>query len=191
MKASVLPAARSFVLAFLLAAALPAAQALRLGEQAESARRATATGTVTAVDAAARTLRVKGQRGEFTFRLDPKVRDAEQLKPGDKVKVDYVVAFAMTLRRGGENSRAKVEAEAEARRQADGAGASGPVPITIVTKVLAVDRGAGTVRLKGPEGREVSFQVRDKADLAGVRVGDQVVAVVYEAVAVDVVSAGK
>ena len=191
MRASVLPAARSFVLACLLAAAIPAVHALRLGEEAESARRFTATGTITAVDSTARTITLKGRRGVFTFRLDPKVH-LDQLKPGERVKVDYVAAFAMTLRRGGDAMRKQVESEAAARAQPAGAtGAAHPVPITIVTRVLAVNKGAQTVRLKGPEGQEVDFQVRDKADLDGVRVGDQIVAVVYEAVAVGVVPAAK
>ena len=193
MKALVSRAARPFALAWLLAACWPAAQALRLGEEAETARRFAAEGTVTAVDAAKRSLTVKGQRGQFTFRVDPKVANLDQVNPGEKVRVEYVAAIAMTLERGGsEAARRKAEAKAQARAQAGGnASAASVRPVTIVTTVLALDRNASSIRLKGPAGREVDFVVRDKADLSGVRVGDQIVAVVYEAVAVEVVPAAK
>jgi Cu/Ag efflux protein CusF len=79
----------------------------------------------------------------------------------------------------------QVQSEAQARATA----AAGPgVPVaqgtTVVTKVIAADRSARTVRLKGPGGRVADFRVQDEADLVGVRPGDQVVAVLHEAVVV-------
>jgi Cu/Ag efflux protein CusF len=59
-----------------------------------------------------------------------------------------------------------------------------PSGTSVVTRVLAVDRAAQTVRLKGPEGRVADFRIQDPADLVGVREGDRVVAVVHGAVIV-------
>jgi Cu/Ag efflux protein CusF len=65
---------------------------------------------------------------------------------------------------------------------------------TSVTKirgtVSAVDKDAGTVTLKGPKGRTVTIDVKDKSKLDQINVGDPVVAAYMEAVALRVVKAG-
>ena len=49
--------------------------------------------------------------------------------------------------------------------------------------VAAVDKDAGTVTLKGPKGRTVTIEVKDKQKLDMIKVGDPVVAAYVEAVA--------
>src|SRR5262245_34999599 len=56
--------------------------------------------------------------------------------------------------------------------------------------VEAVDKDKGTVTLKGPKGRTVTIEVRDKAKLDGVNVGDPVVATYMEALAFQVKKPG-
>ncbi len=56
--------------------------------------------------------------------------------------------------------------------------------------VDAVDKEKGTVTLKGPRGRTVTLEVRDKQKLDAVNVGDPVVATYMEAVAFQVRKAG-
>ena len=56
--------------------------------------------------------------------------------------------------------------------------------------VAGVDKDAGTVTLKGPKGRTVTIEVKDKSKLDQINVGDPVVAAYMEAVAVRVVKAG-
>ena len=56
--------------------------------------------------------------------------------------------------------------------------------------VAAVDRDAGTVTLKGPKGRTVTIEVKDKQKLDMIKVGDPVVAAYVEAVAFRVQKAG-
>lgn len=169
-----------------LALCLPGAGVLAAttpGEMKDVTLRLSATGTVTALDPAARRLTLKGPRGEARYRLDPRVGNLEQVHVGDRVKVDYVAAMVLTLKRGGKEAQAQAESEAQERA---GAQAGSPVPLgtTVVTRVVAVDRAARTVRLKGPEGRVADFPVQDAADLVGVKPGDSVVAVVHEAVVV-------
>ena len=50
--------------------------------------------------------------------------------------------------------------------------------------VEAVDKEKGTVTLKGPKGRTVTLEVKDKAKLDAINVGDPVVANYVEAVAI-------
>jgi Cu/Ag efflux protein CusF len=54
----------------------------------------------------------------------------------------------------------------------------------------AIDKEKGTITLKGPQGRTVTLEVRDRAKLDAVKVGDPVVATYVEAVAFQVRKAG-
>lgn len=56
--------------------------------------------------------------------------------------------------------------------------------------VAGVDKDAGTVTLKGPKGRTVTIEVKDKSKLDQINVGDPVVAAYMEAVAWRVAKAG-
>lgn len=175
-------------LALAATCAIAPAFAVSVGEEKDVALRRTAKGTVKSVDVAARLLTVKLPRGEVTYRVDPKVQNLGELTVGQPVTVDYVVALALTLKRGGPAMREQVESEAQARAVESGQILRGA---TVVTRVVSVDRDTQTVRLKGPQGRVEEFRVQDKADLVGVRVGDRVVAVLYEAVAVGVLPASR
>ncbi len=69
--------------------------------------------------------------------------------------------------------------------------AKGAASVTKVRgTVAAVDKDAGTVTLKGPKGRSVTIEVKDKSKLDQIKVGDPVVAAYMEAVAARVVKAG-
>jgi Cu/Ag efflux protein CusF len=56
--------------------------------------------------------------------------------------------------------------------------------------VAAIDKDKGTVTLKGPKGRTVTLDVKDKAKLDAIKVGDPVVATYMEAIAVQLAKAG-
>lgn len=182
---------RRLVLAGALAAVLhaPLAGALTLGEEEFGTLRRTTTGTLTRVDAAQRRISVRGEHGEFTYRLDKKVDNVEQLKVGDPVRVDYVAALALTLRRGG--PEVKKRAEADAARNPGSSQDGAAARVTIVADVLEIDRPNRIVKLRASEGHVADFRVDDPARLSGVKVGDKVVAVFYEAVAVGVVPSSR
>jgi Cu/Ag efflux protein CusF len=177
-----------------LAPAAPAADAAASGVSHTKVVGATVstTGTVTAIDVAERLVTVKNAQGtERVFRVDPKVTSLENLKVGDRVGLDYLVAVAVALRKGGDGVREKVEDEAKSHEPTDGKpGMQAARRTTYVANVLAVNHAQQTVRLQGPAGRVGDIKVEDKAALADVKPGDQVVAVVYEAVAVGVRPAG-
>jgi hypothetical protein len=56
--------------------------------------------------------------------------------------------------------------------------------------IAAVDKEQGTVTLKGPKGRTITLEVRDKQKLDAVKVGDPVVALYMEALVIQVAKAG-
>jgi len=189
-----MPLLRLLACSLALACTLPASLAapnwaagagLGLGGERNVAVRLSATGTVIAVDAQARLMAVNGPRGDITFRLDPKVDNAEQIKVGERVNVDYVAALVLT-RRGSDAAREQV---LRAKRRAgpnDSLADAYERPTTFLTEVLSVNRQDLVVRLRGPAGEVRDYWVHDRSDLAGVRPGDYVVVSMNQAVAVGV-----
>lgn len=56
--------------------------------------------------------------------------------------------------------------------------------------VAAIDKDQGTVTLKGPKGRTLTLEVRDREKLDAIKVGDPVVAVYAEALVIQLRKAG-
>lgn len=176
-----------------LAAALPATFAgpnwaagagLGLGGERNVAMRMKATGTVTAVDAQNRLVGVNGPRGVITFRLDPKVGNAESIRVGERVSVDYVAGMVVSRRNSDE---AREQLLRSKRRGADATLADAyERPITFVTEVVAVNRDDLSMRLRGMAGEVQEYWVNDRADLSGLKAGDFVLVAMNQAVAVEV-----
>jgi hypothetical protein len=145
----------------------------------------TTTGTITAIDTANRHLTVRGTDGtEHTYAVGSSVH-LERAKVGDLVKVDYSVAVAMSLKKGGGSAREKIEAASATRNPApQHPGVQATSRTTIVADVVEIDRKTQIARLKGPEGRVEDVKVRDPKVLAEVKPGDQVVADVTEEMAI-------
>lgn len=145
-------------------------------------------GEVVGVDRAARTVDIKGPRGEVaTYTVDPAVKNFDQLKVGDTVSLNYRAAVALALAKGGSDIREKVESQSVATAApGDKPGMTAEKRTTIVANVEKVDRKRKVATLKGPSGRVVDVQVNDPELLKDLKVGDQVVANVTESVAVSV-----
>ena len=163
---------------------------LGLGGERNVAVRLSATGTVTAVDAQARLMAVQGPRGDITFRLDPRVENAERIKVGERVNVDYVAALVLS-RRGSDEAREQVLRSRKRGGTNVSLADAYERPVTFLTEVVAVNRDERTVRLKGPAGEVRDYWVHDRSDLAGVRTGDFIVVSMNQAVAVEVTPAAR
>jgi Cu/Ag efflux protein CusF len=183
------------ILAGVLAAAAPSLCAQQ--PAAVSDRAATALGkvvdartmqivaTVEAVDAANRSVTLKGPRGQIeTMTVSEEVRNLRQVKAGDRVAVTYAQGLALQLKKGGPAIRERVEREG-GTRAAPGARPGGVVgrEVKVVADVVVVNTPKQTVTLRGP-GQTVTLKVRDAALLKSITTGDWVEAVYTEAVAV-------
>jgi hypothetical protein len=150
------------------------------------------TATIAAIDAATRTVVLKGPRGnEFPVTVGPDVRNFAQLKVGDQVNVQYVEALMIELKKG---STAPVS-----RTDVAGAGAAKPgaLPggmvgrrVTVTAEVVDVDPARQVVTLRGPQ-RTVELKVNDPAQFKLVAKGDRVEVTYTEAVAIAVEPAKK
>jgi Cu/Ag efflux protein CusF len=150
------------------------------------------TATITAIDAATRSVTLKGPQGkEMTITAGPEVKNFAQMKVGDQVNAEYVEALTIELKKG---STAPVGRTDQA---AAGAAKPGELPaglagrqVTITAEVVGIDPATQTVTLRGPQ-RTVELKVRDPAQFKLVAKGDRVEATYTEAVAIAVEPAKK
>lgn len=149
------------------------------------------TATITAIDAATRTVSLKNKQGKVTdIHVGDEVRNFDQLRVGDVVTAEYKEALSVNLSKQT-GMRSSTERAIE-DRSAPGAKPGGVVgrEVTVTADVVAVNTKTGMVTLKGPKGRTVDLHVEDPQQLKGIRKGDQVQAVYTEALAVAVTPKG-
>jgi len=148
---------------------------------------------VVGIDKAARTIDLKGPKGRLvTLAVGDEVRNFDQIQLGDQVVVRYVRALSLELKKSGSAIMEKSE-KSDAVRAPAGArpGAAGARQVKVLANVVAVNKKAKTITLKGPKGNQVDLAVEDPKQLALVKKGDQVEAVYTEAVAISVEPAPK
>ncbi|MGY4830505.1 hypothetical protein ACVNIS_18185 [Sphaerotilaceae bacterium SBD11-9] len=150
-----------------------------------------AYGEITAIDLGQRLVTIKGPKGNVgTYAVDPAAKNLDQVKVGDRIRLDYVVGVALALRKGGEDIREKVESESAAVAQPGAKpGVAAARKTTVVASVVSVNKKKQYATLKGPQGNTLDVAVQDPAILKDLKAGDQVVAVVTEAVALNVQAA--
>jgi len=146
----------------------------------------TATATITAIDAATRTLTLKNDKGEEdSFTAGPQVTRFNQLKVGDKVRLTYAESLVLQLRKPGAASNAAGDALAAGRTPNAPGGAVGVQQTRTVT-VKAVDAKAPSITVTTPDGRTITRKVMDAKNLTNVAVGDRIDITYTQAVALTV-----
>lgn len=130
---------------------------------------------VVAIDLKTRKVTLKGEDGavqEIVVGKD--ARNLPQVKVGDRVVIEYDQILAIKLKKGA-GLRTTEEREGGARA------ALGEKPGAVMVKethfvadIIAIDAKKGIVTIKGAKGRIFDLKVKDKKNLAGVVVGDQV-----------------
>ncbi|MGE8690113.1 MAG: hypothetical protein ACN6PJ_23400 [Achromobacter sp.] len=148
----------------------------------------TATGKVTAVDPASRTITLQGENGNtLNILAGPNVRNFQQIKPGDTLTLDYYESVAVAVRPAGSGVPEVVTETAGTRSPKGGmpAGAAGR-QTTITAEIWHINKSANLVTLKGPQGGMRTVQVRDpalQARLQQLKEGDLVDFTITQAVA--------
>ncbi len=148
----------------------------------------TASGRVTAVDPATRTITLQGANGNTVEVVaGPDVRNFQQIKPGDTLTLDYYESVAIDVRRAG-SGVPEVVTETAATRSAKGARPGGAIgrQTTITAEIWHINKSANLVTLRGPEGGRRTIQVRDpalQARLQQLKEGDLVDFTITQAVA--------
>jgi len=145
--------------------------------------------TITAIDTATRKVTLKTKAGKVVdMNIGDEARNFDQLRVGDTVTVEYNEALSLSLKKGG--GAATMEEKPIEQRAEAGAKPGGVVgrEVTVTAQVVAVNKEAQTVSLKGPKGHVVDVKVEDPDQMKNIKKGDRVQAVYTEAVAVSVTS---
>jgi len=146
------------------------------------------TATVEAIHHATRMVTLRGPEGDrVTFRADDEVRNLDQVDEGDQVRVEFVEAFVVRVKKPGE-ALPGVSAGRSVERAEPGAkpGAASIETLTVTSTVTHVDRAKQTVTLRGADGETATVPVRDPAQLEHVAVGDLVEVTATQALAIAV-----
>ena len=132
-------------------------------------------GTVAAVDKDAKTITLKGPKGR-TLTLD--VQDPSKLeavKVGDPVVATYMEAVAFQIKKPGTATPGTTvqESRASSKPGETPAGAIGQ-EVSVTATITEINKKAGTVTIKGPQGNSETIKARDPKNLDLVKVGDLV-----------------
>jgi len=145
-----------------------------------------ATATVTAVKKETREVTLKMPKGDTqTLQAGEEVRNFDQIKVGDSLKVKYVEALTLELKKGGKAVLGRTESGAMDRAPAgQKPGAVARREVKVVANVVAVDEPTMKVSVKTAQGETYILPLRDPAQVKLVKVGDQVEATYTEGLAV-------
>jgi hypothetical protein len=150
----------------------------------------TVTATVESIDVAKREVTLKGPQGNHvTLTVGEKVQRLNEVKKGDQVIVEYYIGIAGELRPPTEEEKAQpyVVLDDEARTPKGEAPAGAVVrTVRVVATVEGLDLPSQTVTLKGPKGRYLTVRVDDPGKLSKAKLGDTVVVVAAEGLAISV-----
>jgi Cu/Ag efflux protein CusF len=188
----------SLVLALALAAAFPhvalaqGAAAATVTGQAPNARLAAGEieirAKVVELDTARRLVTLKGPKGNIvTLEVPAEVKNFDQIRLGDDVVVRYAAAVAARLEPATRSGiRERVESTSAASAAAGGMpGAAAQRTVEVLVVITALDAKAGTATLRGAK-RTVTVQIPPGVDIKKLKVGDEVRAVIVEALVLNV-----
>jgi Cu/Ag efflux protein CusF len=152
-----------------------------------------ATAKVKALDLKTRMVTLQRPDGSLIkFKAGDEVRNLPQVKVGDDVNVTYYESLAYEVKKPGEAVPGAAVAEGleRAKLGEKPGGAAGRVT-TITATIAAIDKVAGTVTLRGPDGEDTTIKARNPDNLNRVSVGDLVDITYTEALAISVETPGK
>ena len=132
-------------------------------------------GTISAIDKDAKTITLKGPKGN-TMTLD--VRDPQKLevvKVGDPVVATYYEAIAIEVKKSGAATPGITVSEGRTSSK-PGENPAGAIAreVTLTGTITAIDRKAPSVTVTGPQGRSETVKVRDVKNIKDVKVGDMI-----------------
>ena len=142
--------------------------------------------TVEAIDTQKRTVTLKGLDGTpRTFAVGRDVRNFDQIKPGDKVKVELIEEVALFVRKASEPPAAVAATAVGVAPKGQKPGLVTVDTVQISGNVEAIDYQKRTITLRGPQGNLVTYKVDESAKrFSDVKKGEQVVLRITEAVAI-------
>ena len=161
--------------------------------QAKAVAVVTASGAIESIDAAARTVKLKfDDGGTRDVQLGNEVRNFDQLKVGDAVKVKYTESVALKLVKGGGGAVGRKEdVVLDRAKPGEKPGGVAMQEVTVLVNVVNVDAAKHLVQVQNDRGEVIDLNVKDPKQLELIQKGDQVEATYTVALAVAVTPAAK
>lgn len=135
------------------------------------------TGEVTSVDAAARTIRLRGPLGgEISGRVSEDVKNLAQIKVGELVTIAYYESLAVSVKRKGETTELFKSASGDSAEAGERPAGYSAKTETAVMTVVAVDAEKHSLVVHNDKGVITGVAVERPefaAKLADLKVGDQ------------------
>jgi hypothetical protein len=157
--------------------------------------KATLVAEVTDITLSNRQVTLKGPQGnEVTVTVSDAVKRLDEVKVGDLVRLDYLVSMVAELRKptAEEAEHPLVITAAGGRASADSAPAGGVARrFKVVTTIEELNLTNQTVTVKGPLGRQLTARVARPSLLKQAHVGDTIVIVYTEALALSLEKVAK
>jgi ABC-type Fe3+-hydroxamate transport system substrate-binding protein len=148
-----------------------------------------ATATVTAIDAASRTVKLTLTNGKhITVKCGPEVANFKQIQINDRVKVTATEELAIYLDKG---RRMGISGSSSGALTAIGAKPGGVITDTVqeTVKITAINPKARQVTFRDRDGLLLTTSVGDHIDLSKAKVGDSVTISHTQGIAVSVTKA--
>jgi hypothetical protein len=145
---------------------------------AAEAMQTTIAGEVMVVNTDTRMMTLKTADGSYeVLHVPPEVKRLDQIKIGDMVSITETTTALIELQKGRDAGAMGAEGDTQVERSGKGEKPAGTITdtLTLYGKIVAIDKAAGTVTVKGAETTRV-FPVQDTALLNELAVGDGVVA---------------
>jgi hypothetical protein len=150
---------------------------------------ASTTAVVKAIDQKTRHVTLQQADGKLVkFVAGDQVRNLAQVKVGDEVTVTYYESLAYAVKKpGGDAAPGAAVVEGVGRAKAgEMPGGGGVRAVTVTATIAGIDKTAGTVTLRGPEGDTQTIKARNPDNLNRVSIGDLVEITYTEALAISV-----
>jgi hypothetical protein len=148
----------------------------------------TSTVQVQAVNLGKRQLTVRNQEGEiFTIDVPPEVRRLAEVSAGDLIVTEYRQALAVGLHRTDSSTGIRERRESVSVERAGMDQPPGGVvreTIQVLANVVAIDKAQRQVTVRGAE-HTVILEVSEGIDLEAIAVGDEVLAVYVQEIAIN------
>ncbi|MGH8764113.1 MAG: hypothetical protein ACRET8_00190 [Burkholderiales bacterium] len=143
--------------------------------------------TIVGIEKSTRTVTLKGPDGKSADVVaGDEVKNFDQIRIGDKVRVKYLEALSLELRKV--RSHEAPSGSAAAVAAVPGARPAGAVgaEVRALADVVRVDPKKSIISLKGPRGNVIDLHVRNPDQFKVVKKGDQVEVVYTQAIALSV-----
>jgi len=177
---------RMFVPTLILAALTIVAPAAEPPKAVKESKTVVRTAVIEAIDHAERVVTLKYADGEVeTVFATPEMARFDALKVGDKVTFTFEESMVYQIAKPGDAPKAP---ESRSITASPGAkpGVTSKRELTTTVTVVALDREVPSVTVRNTDGSVKTFTVKDKTNLAGVKVGDTIAITFTQALMISV-----